>query len=56
MKKNLTFVGVCDKILLNSTRKNVIKLAKGQLNNISLNLLNKILSQSPLMSDPIYLN
>ena len=33
-KKNLTFVDCWDKILLNSSWKNVIKLAKGLLSNI----------------------
>ena len=43
-KKNLTFVNCCDKIILNTSLKNV-KLAKGSLNNILQDLFNIILSQ-----------
>ena len=44
-KKDLTFVDCCDKMLLNSLRKNVIKLAIGSLNGIFQDSFNKILFQ-----------
>ena len=44
-QKNLTFVDCCDKIFITLVLKNVIKLAKGLLNNIFQDSFNKILSQ-----------
>ena len=45
-KDNLTFVEYCDKILSNSSWKNVIKLAKGSLDNIFQDSFNNILFNS----------
>ena len=44
-KKNLTFVDCCNRILLNLSWKNIIKLAKGSLYNIFRDSFNKIWSQ-----------
>ena len=46
---SMTFVDYWDKISLNSSW-NVIKLAKGSLNNIFQDSFNKILSQQLLMT------
>ena len=54
-KKNLTFVDCWDRILLNSSWKNVIKLAKGSLNNIFQDSFNKFLSQQ-LTHDRSYIS
>ena len=44
-KKNLLFVDCWDKNFIKFVLKNVIKLAKGSLNNIFQDSFNKILSQ-----------
>ena len=44
-KKNLTFVDCCDKKIIEPVLENIIKLAKGSLNNIFQDSFNKILSQ-----------
>ena len=54
-KKNLTFVDCCDKILLNSSWKNVIELAKGSLNNVFQGSFHKTLSQQ-LTHDRSYMS
>ena len=41
-KKNLTFVDCWDKIFIKLVLKNVIKLAKGSLNNIFQDSVNNI--------------
>ena len=54
-KKNRTFVDCCDKILSNSSWKNVIKLAKGSFNNIFQDSFNKTLSEQ-LTHDRSYIS
>ena len=54
-KKNLTFFDCCYKVLLNSSWKTVIKLAKGSLNNIFQDSFNEILSQQ-LTHDRFYMS
>ena len=54
-KKNLTFIDSWDKIILNLSWKNVIKLAKGSLNNIFQDSFNIILSQQ-LTHDRSYIS
>ena len=44
-KKNQTFLDCCDKIFIKLALKNVIKLAKGSLDNNFQDSFNKILSQ-----------
>ena len=51
----MTFVDCCNKILLNSSRKNVIELAKGSLNNFFQDSFNEILSQQ-LTHDRSYMS
>ena len=44
-KRNLTFVDSCDKNFIKLILKNVMKLAKGSLNNILQDSFNEISSQ-----------
>ena len=54
-KKNLTFVDYWDKFFIKLVLKNVIKLAKGSLNNIFQDSFNKISSQQ-LTHDRSYMS